>query len=231
MQIWLDTIDLETVKDASKTGILSGITTNPSILSKTKNIPETLSGLLQLQKGPVAVQVTSKNAEDMIEEGRHIFDFSERMIVKVPVNKEGLIAIHQLCEDKIPVLGTGIFTPTQALLAANLGASYIAPYFCHIGTPEEAVETLQAITDILKVNGFKTKVLAASLRSVDHIIACARLGIAAATIKEDLYYKLTETHPACENFSQKFLTDWQQTHGNNSLTSLLPINKPILKKR
>lgn len=218
MQIWLDTINLKVVADAAKTGIIAGITTNPSILSRTQNVKETLTRLLDMQKGCVAVQVTAQDVENMVEEGEHIFEFSSRMIIKVPVNNNGLVAMHQLCEKKIPVLGTGIFHPSQALLAANHGAAYISPYFSHI---DNAHETLKTIATILRTTPYKTKLLAASLRNLDDLLYCSLLGADAVTIKDDLYYKLVADHYLWEKFSQQFIGDWQQTHGNASIKDLL----------
>lgn len=219
MQFWLDTINLEAIADAAKTGILSGVTTNPSILSKAKNVPETLAALLEIQQGPVAVQVTAEDAENMILEGREIFGFSDRMIIKIPVNNEGLIAIGQLRKEKIPVLGTAIFHPTQALLAANQGATYVSPYFARIEEIGDERESLSNMATILQKND--TKILAASMRNLDDLVFCALLGISAVTIKEDLYYQLVASHPLLEKFTQKFLFEWREAHGNVSIKNLL----------
>jgi len=146
-----------------------------------------------------------------------IFEFSSRMIIKVPINRNGLIAIKQLRHAQVPVLGTGILFSTQALLASNQGASYISPYFGHIGGIGDAFAILKTMVEILRVNESSTKILVASLRELDHIIFCASLGVAAVTIKPDLYYKLIADHPAVEGFSQGFLSDWIQTHGQSSI--------------
>lgn len=223
MEIWLDTIDDDVIADASKLGIIAGITTNPSILSKTKNVLETLTTLLDIQPGPIAVQVTSTEPEEIVDEGLRIFEFSSRMIVKVPINRNGLIAIKQLKQAKVPVLGTGILFSTQALLASNLGASYIAPYFGHMGIGDigDAYTTLKTIVDILRASNSSTKILVASLRQLDHILYCASLGVSGVTIKPDLYHKLVADHPLVEGFTQKFLSEWTQTHGQISIKDAL----------
>jgi transaldolase len=221
MEIWLDTIDAKVIADGEKTGVISGVTTNPSILSNTSDVFETLSELLDIQSGPVAVQVTSTDPQGMFDEASHIFEFSPRMIIKVPINRNGLIAIKQLQREKIPVLGTGILFSTQALLASNLGTSYISPYFSHMGDVGDAFETLQTIVDILRVSSSSTKVLVASLNQLNDIGYCASIGVAAVTIKPDLYYKLMADHPIVEGFFQKFLLDWTQTHGHLSIKEVL----------
>lgn len=230
MEIWLDTIDYDVIEDAAKTGIIAGVTTNPSILSQTENVALTLHTLLHIQPGPIAVQVTSTDPEGMIEEGLRIFEFSSRMIVKVPVNRNGLIAIKQLRQEKVPVMGTGLLFSTQALVASNLGASYIAPYFSHMGPSEEAIAALKTIDDILRINASSTKILVASLKQMEHLMYCATLGVAAATIKPDLYHQLMKDHPAVDNFSKKFLSDWTHMHGQISIIEALsPTNRPIFK--
>lgn len=209
MKIWLDTIDLTAIQDAARTGILYGVTTNPSILSKAKHVPETLAQILEIQPGPLAVQVTSFDAESMIEEGRALFAYSKRIVVKIPVNQDGLIAIRTLSSENIPTLGTAVFHPLQALLAANNGAAYIAPYFSHIG--ENAYETLKTMHEILQTK--PTQILAASIKHLDTLVDCARLGIDSVTIKEDLYYQLVATHPLTDKFTRKFHAEWSQAHG------------------
>ncbi len=221
MKIWLDTINLDLVAEAGKMGILFGITTNPSILSKAKNVEKTLMSLLGLQEGPVAVQVTAQDAEAMIEEGMHISKYSPRLIVKVPVTQNGLRAIKELTKRNIPVLGTGILHLSQALLAANLGASYIAPYFSHIGKIANAEEVLEKMVTILRLNRYETKLMVASLKSVDDIIFSARIGADAITIKDDLFMKLVADQASWEKTSQKFQSDWQEAHGNLSIKDLL----------
>ncbi len=145
MQIWLDTIDLDVIADGVEMGIISGVTTNPSILSNSNNVLETVTQLLSLQPGPVAVQVTGKTPHEMIEEARHLYQHSNRIVIKVPLARNGLIAMKQLRQEQIPVLGTAILYPTQAILAANMGVAYISPYFCHIGDTGNAFETLKTM--------------------------------------------------------------------------------------
>lgn len=226
MQIWLDTINLEVVADAVKAGIISGITTNPSILSKTKNVSSTLRALLELQTGPIAVQVTSEDADNMLLEGREIFEFSNRTIIKIPVNQEGLIAIAQLHKESIPVLGTGIFHPIQAMLAAKQGATYISPYFSHIQDIANPYESLKDMMNVIQE--YPTKILAASIRNIDDLIYCACLGVNSVTIKDDLYFQIISEHSLLEKASQKFQSDWQAMHGTCSIKDLLSTtNAPI----
>ena len=218
MQIWLDTIDLKVISEAISLKILSGVTTNPSILSHTSSIRKTLLEILALYSGPLAIQVTADRAKEMIEEGKKIYSFSKRAIVKVPITREGLIAISHLIAEGVPVMGTAIIEASQAFLAASYGAAYIAPYFSHL---EDPYVILKKIVDILQVNHSSTKILAASVKKVEDLLFCASLGIDSITIKADLFYKLLEKNPKVESFSEKFRSDWEKTHGKLSIKEAL----------
>lgn len=217
MEIWLDSIDLETIADASD--MISGVTTNPGILSAAVDVKGTLCSLLELQKGPVAVQVVAQDIEGMLDEAEKIFAFSPRMIVKVPVNRMGLRAMAIMREKQIPVIATGVFTPSQALLAARQGVRYIAPYFSHMREISDPRETLKVIHDLLQK--YETRMLVASLKTVEEILFCAHLGAAAITIKEELYRNFVADHPLERQFTQKFHSNWQNAHGAQSIREVL----------
>lgn len=221
MQIWLDTINLETIASAQKMGILSGITTNPGILSQAKNVPELLRRLLDAQSGPVAVQVTCESVAEMIMEGQEINQFSKRLLVKVPVNQAGLMAMPQLRTENIPILGTAVLTPSQALLAANIGANYIAPYFSRMGDNSTARQSLQAMVTIFRANHYHTKILVASVKTLADFMYCALIGADVVTIKEDLYYSLIKDDLLLAELTQKFLSDWNLAFAGASLKDLL----------
>lgn len=217
MQIWLDTIDLGLVKEAAHAGIISGVTTNPSILSRSRNVPETLRTLLDIQPGRVAVQVTGENSDAIIEEAHSIAAFSERMAVKIPLHYQGLVAMYALRREKIPLLATAIFHPKQALLAAQAGVTYIAPYFFHMG--EERFDHLNAMVTILQ--GYPTKILVASLKTLSDLIFCATIGVAACTIKKELYLELMAEPPSMKEALQRFSTEWEAGQGGISIGRLL----------
>lgn len=126
----------------------------------------------------------------------------------------------------MPILGTSILFSTQALLASNLGAAYISPYFGHIGDVGDAFATLKTMVEMLRSSGSSTKILVASLKQLDHLIYCALLGVAGVTIKPDLYYKLVADHPVVEGFAKKFLTEWSETHGQLSIKEALSMLNP-----
>lgn len=217
MKIWLDGIDRDVIAEAAQAGIIAGVTTNPSILARSPHVAETLRCLLDIQPGPVAVQVTAQEVDDIIDEAKSIYEFSERTIVKIPINRNGLIAIEKLKNERIPLLGTGVLYETQALLAANHGVAYVAPYLSHMG--ENAHEILKSMAGMLSKT--TTKVLAASLKNLDHFLLCARLGVDATTIKPALYRELVADQPLVESFSERFRQDWMQAHGAFSIKEVL----------
>ncbi|KAF3361665.1 putative transaldolase [Chlamydiales bacterium STE3] len=206
MKIWLDTIHLETLQEAKNLGILSGVTTNPTILSKASSISETLFKLLSIQQGPVAVQLTASTVKEMLEEARMLFRISPRFMIKIPVDKVGLEVMHQLIQEGIPVIGTSVLGLEQAFLAAHLEANMIALYFSHMENPQE---TCLAILELFKNQKFTTQILGASIKTLEDFLFCARSGIQHATIKEELYHQLTMSSPALKKCLQKFATDWQ----------------------
>lgn len=189
MEIWLDTCDVKVISNAYRLGICDGITTNPSILAATNENPHmVIQRLLDLQGGPVAAQVTADDAEEMVKEAMLLRSFSDRMIIKVPVIQEGLAAIKLLREEGVPIIATAVFQPNQALLAAIAGADYVAPYVCRMFDEGiDAYEALEAMISIYKKYSFKTKILAAALRTTDQITTCATLGVSAVTLKNSLF--------------------------------------------
>jgi len=210
MEIWLDTCDQETIETAQRLGILYGITTNPALLAQAKeDHDKVITRLLEAQEGPIAVQVTAWNAEDMIRQAVALRSLSDRIIVKIPVVQEGLAAMNDLVQKQIPVMATAVFDPNQALLAAIAGADYVAPYFGRmLDAGLEAHAALEAMAAIYQKNQFKTKLLAAALRTTDHITSCALLGIHAVTIKSKLFGEFIANNPSTLHSLREFAEEW-----------------------
>jgi TalC/MipB family fructose-6-phosphate aldolase len=205
MEIWLDTINL---------GLLHGVTTNPAILAESSEpAEEILDGLLNLYSGPLAVQVTCRGAAEMVEQGKDLFDFSSRIIVKVPVTEEGIEAISRLTHIQIPVMATAIFEPIQALLAMKAGARYLAPYFSHMG--ENALSTCLSIQKMLTP---KTKLLVAALKTPSQVSLCAESGFSAVTLKTSLFTQCLTPPPQTLDHLLRFESAWQNAPPSKLLT-------------
>ncbi len=211
MEIWLDTADLELIGNAKQMGILHGVTTNPSIVAKSKmGIEDLLRKILALQPGPVTVQVTASDANQMIEQGEALHHFSNRILVKIPVTAEGLKAIYNLSQKKIPVMATAVFDPRQVLLAARAGSTYIAPYFSSMCELDMAgVDQFNVMLNLLRRYQYPSKLLAASLNSSEQVRQCLELGADAVTLKGEVFLSFIENHEETMNQIAKFAKDWE----------------------
>ncbi len=211
MEIWLDTADLELIENAKQMGILHGVTTNPSIIAKSKmEMEELLEKILALQSGPLTVQVTANESAKMIEQGKALAQFSDRLIVKVPVTAEGLKAIHALTQNKIPVMATAVFDLNQVLLAARAGATYIAPYFSAICEMDmEGISQFKEMVKLLKEYQYPSKLLAASLKSPEQVRQCAEMGAHAVTLNSEVFSAFVDDHEETMKRIEKFSKDWK----------------------
>jgi transaldolase len=217
MELWLDTIDFNVIKDASEMGILSGITTNPAILSKANSTPEfIIKELLEIQNGWVAVQTTETEPSAIERQAHRLAKMSSRIIIKIPAIHDGLRAISVLEKQGIPTLATVIFETRQIILAGMLGATYAAPYLSRI---EDATRNSQNVIDdgnkIIRLNQYKTKIMAASIRTSEQFVHCARADIGAATISSELYRDLFSSNIHIDDSLEKFKDLWL----SNDLTS------------
>ncbi|MCC5832524.1 MAG: hypothetical protein JJU12_05725 [Chlamydiales bacterium] len=218
MELWLDGVEREVVEEAKELGILHGVTTNPAILAKTgRRVEDLLEELLNLFSGPIAVQVTLRMAAEMIDQGKDLHDFSSRIIVKVPVTEEGIRAISRLSHNEIPTMGTAIFTPLQAFLAAKAGARYLAPYFSHIGG--NALEVTQAMQDILDIHALQAKLCVAALATPKEVEECLVRGFRAVTLKSDLLRQCLAAPAQVFEHLDRFDVEWSRAVPSDLLVS------------
>lgn len=200
MEIWLDTCDLEAVHLAKRMGILHGVTTNPKILSSTRlPLAQILSEILDAQEGPVAAQVMADKTEDMLKEADALLSISTRILPKIAVTPEGLKAIHILISEDIPVMATAIVTPQQGLLAFSAGATYLAPYLGRAADAgQNEIDLLTAMHRFQQNYSYSGKILAAGLRSLDHLLFAATLGISGVTLPLPIFQQFIEIPQATE---------------------------------
>lgn len=211
MEIWLDTTNTRTVQQAVRLGLLSGVTTNPTLIAQSKrDVEEVLEDLLHHQEGHVTAQVVAEDSSEMVQQGQNLYSMSNRLIIKVPVTREGLEAIHLLSRQGIPTMATVIFQPHQALMAALAGADYVAPYLGQIEkNGGEPWKVLKSIVHIFQTYRLKTKVLGASLSSLEHVVQCAEAGIYGVTIKDNLFEMLIGTDSMTLKRVEQFANDWK----------------------
>lgn len=210
MELWLDTINFEVIKNASKMMHITGITTNPSILSKSGDLPEnTIKKLLDIQPGFLAVQVTSATEKSMLDQARKLYNLSSRIIIKVPVFNVGLSVIRTLHQENITTMATAIFEPIQIYLSVLSGAQYAAPYLGRIEkNMGEYSRVIAEMLTVIKNNNSQLKLLTASISSKKQIMDCALLGVHAITLPLKAYEDFVSNHPQTTKCIEDFENDW-----------------------
>lgn len=211
MKIFVDTASLKEIREAQAMGILDGVTTNPSLISKeTGDYRDILKEICSLVKGPVSAEVVGTRFEEMVEEGRSLAKLADNIIVKVPINLEGLKVIKKLSSEGIRINVTLIFSPTQALLASKAGASYVSPFIGRMDDiAQEGMELIHQIVLIFDNYDMETEVLAASIRHPVHVVQCAMAGVDIATMPYAVLDKLLN-HPLTDIGAEKFRQDWEK---------------------
>ncbi len=211
MKIFIDTANLNEIKEAWSMGVVDGVTTNPSLISKENREPfGLLKEICRVAKGPVSAEVVALDAEGMVKEARSLAAIAKNIVVKIPMTEEGLKAVKKLSSLGIKTNVTLVFSPTQALLAAKAGATYISPFVGRLDDiSQTGMELIADIMTILENYMFDTQVIVASIRNPMHVVESARLGAHVATIPFSVIKQLTR-HPLTDAGMDKFLKDWQK---------------------
>ncbi len=211
MQFFIDSADVGDIRKALAMGLCDGVTTNPTLVSKTgRKFSEVLREITAMVPGPVSAEVTAVDYQGIMAEGRHLAKVADNIVVKVPLITEGLRAVKDLTADGIRTNVTLCFTPVQALLAAKAGASYISPFVGRLDDiSEDGMAVIAQIIEIYQNYDFSTKVLVASVRHPVHILEAARLGADVATLPFSVLAQLA-SHPLTEAGLKKFLSDWKK---------------------
>jgi len=217
MKIFIDTANLDEIREAHAWGILDGVTTNPSLIAREGgDFIETIHEICELVKGPVSAETVSQDPEGMIKEGRLLAQISEHVVVKVPLTAAGLTATRALADDGIDVNVTLIFQSAQALMAAKAGAAYVSPFLGRLD--DIATDGVQLIDEIVTIFGnypeLGTEVLSASIRHPLHVSQVALAGSDVATIPYKVLSKLVN-HPLTDSGNARFLADWDTVPDND----------------
>lgn len=215
MKIFLDTGSLKDIEALVPLGIVDGVTTNPSLMAKEKGDPRQITKrICELVKGPVSAEVLSTDAEGMIREARDLATIDQHVVIKLPFGKEGLKACRALSADKINVNMTLIFSPTQALLAAKVGAAYVSPFIGRLDDiATEGMDLIEQIVDIFQNYGFTTEIIVASVRNPVHVVQAARLGADICTIPPSVVESMFK-HPLTDIGLERFLKDWEKAQAS-----------------
>lgn len=210
MKLFLDTANVEEIKEVKDLGILDGVTTNPSLIAKEKkDFKKTVAEICEIVCGPVSAEVIALDWETMVKEGRELADISEYIVVKVPFTKDGLKATSILAGEGIPVNVTLIFSANQALLACKAGAAYISPFAGRLDDiGHDGIEVVSQCQQLVETYGFETEVIAASIRSTAHMLQLQEVGVDIATIPYSVVAQMMK-HPLTDLGIEKFLKDWE----------------------
>jgi len=213
MEFFIDTADIEAIKEANELGFVSGVTTNPSLVAKEgKDFHSVIQEIAGIVDGPVSAEVLSDKAEDMIEEGRILAALAPRVVVKIPMTPEGMKAVKGLKKLGIRTNVTLVFSANQALLAARAGASYVSPFVGRIDDIGwDGVELISTISKIFKLHEIETKIIAASIRKPRHIVECALAGADIATVPYQVLLDAMK-HPLTDQGIRKFKDDWKKAN-------------------
>ena len=209
MKLFLDTADVDMIKKLAATGLVDGITTNPTLIMKSgREHKSAIVEICKIVKGPVSVEGIGETAEQLVKDAREFAKWAPNVVAKVPMTSEGLKAVKVLEKEGIHCNVTLIFSPTQALLAAKAGASYVSPFVGRLDDiSERGMGLVEDIMDIYDNYGFKTEVIVASVRNPMHVVKSAQIGAHIATLPPDIFEKLFK-HPMTDKGIEQFSKDY-----------------------
>ena len=219
MQLWLDTADIDEIRDASRSGVICGVTTNPSLWAKAASGTDYRDVVLEICSivdGPVSAECVAQDADGLVEEARSIASWHPNVVVKIPLDENGLEAIHRVSKEGIKVNTTLIFQPNQALLAAQAGATYVSPFVGRLDDiGQDGMAVVRDMVEIFDRYHIPTRVLAASLRHPLHVVQAAKAGAHIATMPHAVFRGMLK-HPLTDAGMQKFLDDARKAAGVRS---------------
>lgn len=210
MKIFLDTANLEEIRQGVEWGIVDGVTTNPTLIAKEgADFEKCIKEICELVQGPVSAEVISLNWEGMVEEARKLAAIDEHVVIKIPMTPDGIKAVKILSAEGIRTNVTLVFSANQALLAAKAGATYVSPFVGRIDdNGNDGLKLLEEIMQIFANYGFETEVIAASIRHPMHVVEAALIGVDIATVPFDVLKKMF-MHPLTDVGIKRFLQDWE----------------------
>ena len=212
MKFFVDTADVNEISELNATGLVDGVTTNPSLIMKSgRDIMEVTSEICSIVEGPVSAEVTATHYDGMMKEAQVLAEIADNICIKLPLTMDGLKACKSLTDQGLQTNVTLCFSSNQALLAAKAGATYISPFIGRLDDlGQDGMQVIEEIRTIYDNYGFQTKILAASIRTINHVREAALIGADVSTIPPSIMYKLVQ-HVLTDNGLAAFLADWEKT--------------------
>jgi len=211
LKIFVDTADLKEIEELASWGVIDGVTTNPTLVAKTGlSFKDIVNKIFDLVDGPISLEAVSTKAEDIVEEARELSRIHKNVVVKIPMNEEGLKAVKQLSGEGVKTNVTLVFSANQALLAAKAGATYVSPFVGRLDDiGHDGMQVVRDIVQIFRNYDIKTKVIVASVRHPLHVIEAARIGADIATVPPQVIRKMIK-HSLTDVGIKRFLEDWKK---------------------
>ena len=211
MKFFIDTANIEEIKKANRMGLVDGVTTNPTLVSREgRPFLDVIRDICEVVEGPVSVEAVSMTADELIPEARKLARIHQNVVVKIPMTLEGLIAVRQLEQEGVKTNVTLVFSPNQALLAMKAGASYISPFVGRLDdVAHEGMDMVADCLEIIENYGLTSEIIVASIRHPLHVLTAARMGAHIATIPYKVMVQLSK-HPLTDVGIERFLSDWEK---------------------
>jgi len=216
MRFFLDTAEVDEIRKAARWGVISGVTTNPTLVAKSnQDLKSVISEICDIVEGPVSAEVVSHDVDGMVREGRDLAAIHGNVVVKIPMTAEGMAAVRVLSDDGIDVNVTLVFSPQQALLAAAAGAAYVSPFVGRLDDiGEDGIGLVSEIAEVFALQDIPVEIIAASIRHPRHVIDAALAGADIATVPFVVLEKCFR-HPLTDSGIERFLADWEGARKKN----------------
>ena len=214
MKIFLDTANIDEIKEGASWGIVDGVTTNPSLIAKeNRDFKQVVKEICDIVDGPISAEVISEDSEGMINEAKELVKIHKNIVIKIPMTVEGLKAVSKLSKEGIKTNVTLIFSPNQALLAAKAGATYVSPFLGRLDdVGSQGMDLVRTIVEIFLNYDYDTEVIAASIRHPLHVVDAALAGAHIATIPMKVLQQMVK-HPLTDKGIESFMNDWKGAFG------------------
>lgn len=214
MKFFIDTANVDEIREVASWGVLHGVTTNPSLVAKEgRDFKTVLGEILDLVDGPVSAEVISLKADEMVEEARQYYEMHKNITIKLPMTDEGLKACARLTKLGVKTNLTLIFSANQALLCARAGATFVSPFIGRLDDISmDGIQLIKDIADIFAIHGIEAEIIAASIRTPGQVTDCAKAGAHIATLPHKVLKQMLK-HPLTDSGIERFLKDWESAKG------------------